>query len=739
MTAQAADVMAKDAAGPSMPAGDGLLSPAAAYQRDMILATGLTLADQLDPSVGALVRDLVDKIRNRPFRIAVLGQMKAGKTTVVNALAAQPGLLPSDVNPWTVAVTRLHLGQTSDDGSAGVFRFFATDEWAEIASGGRVSALQKQLVPDVELDGLRAQVETVQAQARQRLGDDYARLLGQSHRHREVTSELISRYVAALDGSGDAERPIFSDITRSADIFLAESPFGLPVTLADTPGTNDPFLVRDEITLQCLDEMDAAIVVLSARQALSMADIALLRMLRGLRKDRLIVVVNRCDELDEPAAHAPIVAQHVNRLLDREFGRSIEVLTFSAAWATIALSADAAVRSAALDGGLAGSLIAKGAATRDEVNRWRSMPGSIAPERWREAVLTAAGMPPLHQALGRLLADSGLGGMIAQTLKTLSVIAEQQEGLARRDLSQLEETLKGAQSDVLSGGFELERLQTAIERLDGTMVKLERIASERTAEIEQTQRQGLDRLNQHLKQVVDDFLDKERANFILALDQQTTTKPVRFEVGKLRKELEQAFLSEYRALYQHIVNIQLAASQHFRRVVNDELPSTNLDIHVNVVSNSFVYPSLRALGRVSAFDVDPKLWGRWRKAKRSLKEAAEAFEQILRGEFEDIASELAGVAEHEIMGSASSLQRRLNLTIMDAVNSARQRRAELLDRLAALEAQREPKAQERLLEDQLERLTAARERLRRVDNLARTLRAATLPDDAEVVRAAAGS
>src|SRR3546814_15588565 len=52
----------------------------------------------------------------------------------------------------------------------------------------------------------------------------------------------------------------------------------------DTPGTNDPFLVRDEITRRALENADIYIVVLTARQALSSADVALLRILRGDRK-----------------------------------------------------------------------------------------------------------------------------------------------------------------------------------------------------------------------------------------------------------------------------------------------------------------------------------------------------------------------------------------------------------------------------------------------------------------------
>jgi len=721
-------VMAQAALGLTGTAGESRgpgFAPALAHQRDLLLRVGPALADHLEPSVASLVRDLVERIRQRPIRLAVIGQMKAGKSSFLNALADRPGLLPTDVNPWTAVVTQLHFGHPSGRTDGAVFRFFSEEEWQQLSEGGNLRILQQKLVPELDLDVLRSQLSQIRMRARARLGDGYQALLGTQHHFASLPTGMLARYVADAESDGPiAAETVYSDITRSADLFLDAMPFGLPLTLVDTPGTNDPFLVRDEITLRCLDEMDAAIVVLSARQAFSTADLALVRTMRGLRKDRLLVVVNRCDELDDPPTHGKLIAAHVSRQLEREFGQEVPVIAMSALWANVAARSDPAAIRETLTDRLARQAMAAGVATRDEIETWRHNPTQMPIGRVAEILRTASGLPNVIDALVRLVADSSVGQLLAQALTTLVTISEQQAAVARRDLQHLEDTVKSAHTDVLSGGFELQRLQSAVERLDGTMAKLERIAADRTAEIGAAQRQGLDRLREHLHKVVAAFIEQERATVTFSLDQQTTTKPARYDVSKLRKELEQAFLGEYRTLYQHIVNIQLAASQHFRRIVNDELPSTNLDVHVNVISNSFSYPSLSALSRVSAFDVDPKLWARWRRSKRSLKEAVDAFEAILRAEFLAIADELTGLAEREIMGSASSLQRRLNLTIMDAVHSARQRRADLLQSMEAAEAKNEPLVRERMLEAQLDRLTEARERLRRVDGLARTLKAA---------------
>ena len=52
------------------------------------------------------LRDALDEFRST---ISLLGQVKAGKTALTNALIGCVGLLPSDVNPWTSVVTSIHL------------------------------------------------------------------------------------------------------------------------------------------------------------------------------------------------------------------------------------------------------------------------------------------------------------------------------------------------------------------------------------------------------------------------------------------------------------------------------------------------------------------------------------------------------------------------------------------------------------------------------------------------------
>jgi len=93
--------------------------------------------------------------------ITFIGQVKAGKTSLINAMAGWPGLLPSDVNPWTSVVTSIHLTPSWTTGAAGAnFRFFDPQEWDRLVEkGGRMGELASRAGAEEELEKVRRQVE----------------------------------------------------------------------------------------------------------------------------------------------------------------------------------------------------------------------------------------------------------------------------------------------------------------------------------------------------------------------------------------------------------------------------------------------------------------------------------------------------------------------------------------------------------------------------------------------------
>jgi hypothetical protein len=312
--------------------------------REELVRTGHLLREVLEPAGTDLVIDAVRLLEDQVCRIAVIGQIKAGKSSFINAFIQQPDLLPTDVNPWTTAVTNLHFCSQQEPENSAVFQFFDAQEWEQLANGGgKLRELTERLVPGFEPDLHRRHVAALRVRAASRLGPEFQDLLGRCHRFATLSPDIVRQYVCQgdLPDSVGANPTVgrYSDITKSADIYLPAGPFDYPVTVIDTPGTNDPFLVRDEITRRCLESADLYIVVLTARQALAPSDVALLRILRGLHKERIVIFLNRIDELTDVAKDTQTVVSSVRLRLRHEFpGTDIPLIPGSALWGNCALA-----------------------------------------------------------------------------------------------------------------------------------------------------------------------------------------------------------------------------------------------------------------------------------------------------------------------------------------------------------------------------------------------------------------
>ena len=125
--------------------GDGYKVPAAHHP---FMRLGLEKLDEFHDEIGDLemiLKDvvklggsdaekksakLIKQLRTFEPSITMIGQIKSGKTSLVNAMVGRPDLLPADVNPWTSVVTSLHLNAPlPPDAPTATFQFFSQGEW----------------------------------------------------------------------------------------------------------------------------------------------------------------------------------------------------------------------------------------------------------------------------------------------------------------------------------------------------------------------------------------------------------------------------------------------------------------------------------------------------------------------------------------------------------------------------------------------------------------------------------
>ncbi|MGQ0611122.1 MAG: dynamin family protein [Paracoccaceae bacterium] len=331
--------------------------------------------------------------------VTVLGQVKSGKTLLVNALAGWPDLLPTDVNPWTSVVTALHLAPGPERDKVGArFHLMRPEEWDRLLSrGGRLGELAQRADAASELEAIRAQIEAMREKSRRRLGKRFELLLGQVHEYGQFDSALLERYICLGDDFAAPETAAedpgkqgwFADITRSAELYLRAPSVAVPICLRDTPGVNDTFLMREQVTIGALRDARVCVVVLSAQQALSATDLGLLRLIATLSARDVILFVNRIDELSDPAAQVPQIEAQVRQTLARHNGPAgAEIVFGSALWATKALA------------GAVGDLPqASGGALVNWAEAALAEPDQT-PEP-AEMVWHLSGLPALHRAISR--------------------------------------------------------------------------------------------------------------------------------------------------------------------------------------------------------------------------------------------------------------------------------------------------------------------------------------------------
>ncbi|MGD9295102.1 MAG: dynamin family protein, partial [Roseobacter sp.] len=278
--------------------------------------------------------------------VTMIGQIKSGKTSLVNALIGAPDLLPADVNPWTSVVTSLHLHpECADFEASASFRFFDEDEWDRLISGGgRIGELASRAGADEELEKIKRQVSDMREKSRARLGKKFEMLLGQQRDYGFVDKDLVERYVCLGEDLGDEEQDRkdvqgrFADITKSADLSLQRAALPMRLCLRDTPGVNDTFMMREQITIRAIRDSRICVVVLSAHQALSSTDMALIRLISQVKSRDVVIFVNRVDELSTPADQVSQIRESITRTLERHKGpREAEVIFGSALWAGFAL------------------------------------------------------------------------------------------------------------------------------------------------------------------------------------------------------------------------------------------------------------------------------------------------------------------------------------------------------------------------------------------------------------------
>nr|WP_301538930.1 dynamin family protein [Pseudogemmobacter hezensis] len=438
-------------------------------------------------------------------KVAVIGQVKAGKSTFVNALLHWHDFLPSDINPWTSVVTDVRINIPGDPATGARFDFFTETDWQEIiGTGTRIRALTEELLPGFDSELLRRQSEEMCERAQRRLGRHYHALLGGQHDYEHLSPDLLRRYVCAGPGNDDGlEREAlgrYAALTKNASIYMQLPEFAVPTIITDTPGVNDPFLVRDEITCRSLDRSDVFVMVLSAHQPLTDVDIALIRILARQDAKDVMIFVNRIDELDEFAQAVPrVLADVAQRLRDAIPEIDFRIVAGSAWFAGLAIAEDDSNGSA------------REAADNEELAQYLHASYGQVPQSRSQRLMLASGLNDLKSTLSELI-DQGVGSrqlgqfrgdIRAELDAVLFIGAQEQEALAQQLGALCRDTAQPPAEDPETAIAAIRALRdSVVARIDAADAEIERAVATSWAGLES-----------RLNRAVDAFVDGQKSVF----------------------------------------------------------------------------------------------------------------------------------------------------------------------------------------------------------------------------------
>jgi len=568
------------------------------------------LRELLEPAGISLAFEARRLLERQSCRIAVIGQIKSGKSSFINVLAGVPGLLPTDINPSTSAVTNVFFNQASPTGHQALFRFYAEADWKSLSEGGgRLRELTQQLVPGFEPALLTHNITAMRSRAKMRLGSQIDALLGKSHAYDQISHDVLTKYVCASELSGESEIGLYSEITQSADLYLPDGPFAFPVTITDTPGTNDPMLMRDEVTRSYLDKADAFIIVLTAQQPLSDNDVALLRILRGLHKDRIIVFVNRADELADYDRDVPILREFVRRKLSFEFpGIDVPIIVGSAKWG----------------GGM--------------------LPAPISLATGRKPV-GDSGFTQLTAELNRMLANSHCAFVIRQINTCFGEMTRASEVATRKELQNLKSAKSKAQLTAERIQYELQQLHGEQQRLAETQATIERSAQQFEQQLRRILIRNVDELKTSLRQAIDAQAANERYSLVSSILAGKAPRTWDCDCGALRRALSHTFAKSFEATESQLVNVSSRVAVELRKLAAALLDTDAVPTPPSEIFDAVAPPNPSALGRNVFVDLDVSWWSQLWRTRPTTDERGEAVEQLIKSEFHPLIDELAQVYE----------------------------------------------------------------------------------------------
>ena len=218
------------------------------------------------------IKEKKKQLEEEHFFVSFTGQIKAGKSTLINALLFEEEIIPTDDTPHTAKITLIKYGKEPRIEAT----FYNKEEWKQLKSNK--DFYEEFLKPDIEKSigqGLFVD-EIINTTAKIK-----------NENHLDNLNDYVARY--------GKYTPFVNLVTiYHPNEILKE------ITIVDTPGTNDPNEQRDKVAKEWIHKTNANIYITYAGQAMDKVDIDFIdNFLLSVPKEQKLTVLNKIDSIND--------------------------------------------------------------------------------------------------------------------------------------------------------------------------------------------------------------------------------------------------------------------------------------------------------------------------------------------------------------------------------------------------------------------------------------------------------
>lgn len=495
---------------------------------------------------------LISQMESDMLSIGVVGQMKVGKSTLINALIFGEELLPTSEIPMTAALTYITFGEKF---CAKVENITEAD-FLEIENKvGNSSNFSEEEVESAT--NIYKNIVNV---------DNYKELLG---KNLEITKENLFDYI----GAGGKYTALVKYVTLEVNNNALKG-----INIVDTPGYNDPISSRDLTTKKFLSKANVILLVQDVEQVFSKLDIDLITSQipkSGIGK--VVVAINKKDAVSKDELNQVIV--RANDVIQRLSSTDDDVSrTLLESCQIIPLSGLMAIIGQLDDGTISGN---------DNLSFFNSLLKCDFPLLKKEDYVKESGLIDLQHTISDLILNQKKDILLKapyDKLISMLQIFVNKCNIEKESLEQTNEYLSDQQIDLNSilddlNTFELQ----VIEYMSNTISNCESIT---LSKLEQARYSLRDKRDAMIKSI--NFEEKHNKKYLRVCFNEMEDKYHDLNISfgnilrRLGNDISDAMHDELASLEQHmnhiiLKNAQLIHSSVIRRItrnINNTIPRT---------------------------------------------------------------------------------------------------------------------------------------------------------------------